>query len=163
MLELFEALSSPAPSELVPLPGILVQSVKAAHQTSHKLGKRTTAAHHRAKTHPLPAKQLAPTWIGAHSFAGVSVPKTPAAQARHKHANAATAAGSDQPEPACKLCGDKSLFGAIGGANGAGSGAGVVAALSRFRWFVPSGGGRVRPDAPALGSPVDLAPLERPG
>ena len=63
----------------------------------------------------------------------------------------------------CPTCGSSSLFGAIEGAHDTGFAGGVVARLSRFRLFAPSGAGRVRPDAPALGLPVEIAALERPG
>jgi hypothetical protein len=78
-----------------------------------------------------------------------------------RHAEAAARSSSDRA-PLCLPCEPTNLFGAIEGARQAGS-AGVVVALSRFRLFAPSGAGRVRHDAPALGSPVDIAPDERPG
>jgi len=80
---------------------------------------------------------------------------------RQPHARAAAGATHD-PLLVCPTCGSSSLFGAIEGAHTTGS-AGVVAALSRFRLFAPSGAGRVRHDAPALGLPVEIAALERPG
>jgi hypothetical protein len=85
--------------------------------------------------------------------------------AGHPHAarHAETAArASDDRTPLCLPCEPTNLFGAIEGARQAGS-AGAVAALSRLQLFAPSGAGRVRQDAPALGSPVDIAPDERPG
>jgi hypothetical protein len=79
------------------------------------------------------------------------------------HAQApATATASHGHAPLCLPCEPTNLFSAIGGARQSGS-AGAVAALSRFQLFAPSGAGRVRQDAPALGSPVDIAPDERPG
>ena len=88
------------------------------------------------------------------------LPPARAEQARtHSHA---AAAGSSDRSLVCPTCGSSSLFGAIEGAHTTGS-AGVVATLSRFRLFAPSGAGRVRHDAPALGLPVEITPLERPG
>ena len=78
-------------------------------------------------------------------------------------ADATTAVGtSNYRSLVCPTCGSSSLFGAIEGAHTTGS-AGVVAALSRFRLFAPSGAGRVRHDTPALGLPVEITALERPG
>jgi hypothetical protein len=74
----------------------------------------------------------------------------------------ATSTTSDGHGPLCIPCEPTNFFGAIGGARQSGS-AGAVAALSRFQLFAPSGAGRVRQDVPALGSPVDIAPDERPG
>jgi hypothetical protein len=95
-----------------------------------------------------------------------AAPGTAAATGRGPASRAASSQrlreGPRGPAPACTPCGADSVFGAIGGAHGPGS-AGLDAALSRFRMFAPPGAGRVRHEAPALGSPVDVAPLERPG
>ena len=84
------------------------------------------------------------------------------AEQRSTRTHTAAAGTSNDRSLVCPTCGSSSLFGAIEGAHTTGS-AGVVAALSRFRLFAPSGAGRVRHDAPALGLPVEIAALERPG
>jgi epidermal growth factor receptor substrate 15 len=86
----------------------------------------------------------------------------PATVEQRSTAQRAAARPSQDRSLVCPTCGSSSLFGAIEGAHGTGT-AGVVAVLSRFRLFAPSGAGRVRHEAPALGLPVEITPLERPG
>jgi hypothetical protein len=69
------------------------------------------------------------------------------------------------PAPVCEQhCGIDLLFGAIGGARGAGSGSGdPVVALSQLFTFAPPGAGRVQLEASAPGAPAFISPFERPG
>ena len=95
--------------------------------------------------------------------AATSLSWLPPARAEQRSTRTHAAAGTSKDRSlVCPTCGSSSLFGAIEGAHTTGS-AGVVATLSRFRLFAPSGAGRVRHDTPALGLPVEITPLERPG
>jgi hypothetical protein len=105
----------------------------------------------------------APPAVTSASEATVAAAAEPIARAAHAtpHERAA-GTGSKERTPVCLPCEPTHFFGAIEGTRQAGS-AGAVAVLSRFQLFAPSGAGRVRQEAPALGSPVDIAPDERPG
>ena len=107
--------------------------------------------------HTAPAT-LVPTFAG-----GALLAQTPPALVeRRATAKRAKAGRSNGRSPVCTSCGSSSVLGVIVSAHGTGS-AGVAATLSRFLVFAPSGAGRVRAEAPALGLPVDTAALERPG
>src|SRR5262249_45167210 len=121
--------------------------VKSLHQVRHP------AAHTPA---PAAFAGVRPAFLPVTFTKNVRPPA-----AIERTAKKGASAGSGRPRaPRCDQCGNNSSSGA--GAHGSGS-AGVVAALTRFRLFAPSGGGRVRHEGPTLGSPADIAPLERPG
>ena len=127
---------------------------------------RVTTRHGR-QTPVLQAPAGATSTAASPSFGGLAAATylswLAPARAEQRSTRTYTAAGtSNDRSLVCPTCGSSSLFGAIEGAHTTGS-AGVVAALSRFRLFAPSGAGRVRHDAPALGLPVEIAALERPG
>jgi hypothetical protein len=120
--------------------------------------------HHSRRT---PATRLLPHGsvpTSSTTVVAASFPKRfpPAQVERQSTREQVAARPSQDPSLICPTCGDTSLFGAIEGAHTTGT-AGVVATLTRFRLFAPSGAGRVRHEAPALGSLVENAPLERPG
>jgi hypothetical protein len=137
-------------------PALQWPHVKAGPATHHG---RTPATRLRKQLHHASTSASSPTFV-AETF----LERSPLALVEQRSTREQAAVGTSKKDrsPVCTTCGDTSLFGVIGGAHQTGS-AGVVATLSRFRLFAPSGAGRVRHEAPALGLPVEIALLERPG
>jgi hypothetical protein len=132
---------------------LVLPGLKVVRATRHS--RRSPAT----QSLPLASVLTSPATVVAATFLKQSLP----AQVEQQSAREQGAARPWQDRSLiCPTCGDTSLFGAIEGAHATGT-AGVAATLSRFRLFAPSGAGRVRHEAPALGSPVENAPLERPG
>src|SRR5262249_9178715 len=132
-----------------PLPAPAAKAMPLLHHVTFVLGARYTA--------PARAITAAPAAVPVSTAPTVAASRT--ATAHHESAGRAATSGHT---PLCLPCEPSNFFGVIGGAREPGP-AGAVAALTRFQLFAPSGAGRVRHDASALGSPVDIAPDERPG
>jgi hypothetical protein len=148
------------PYVVLGLVGPTLQHAKPARPATTQSGRRTPAL--QVPAGAVYAAASPSSGLLAAETASLSPLAATRDEQRQPHARAAAGATHD-PLLVCPTCGSSSLFGAIEGAHGTGFAGGVVARLSRFRMFAPSGAGWVRPDAPALGLPVDIAALERPG
>lgn len=131
---------------------LLRRPLRGNGSTSTSLRSRTTLT-----SGPSLSSQRAPTLM-----VGAAVSETNARGGMRPSAGATRRAPSPQG-PGCAWCPDgSSLTGWTSGASGHGF-AGVVAALTtRFKFAAP-GAGWPHVSAPALGRPVDTAPIERPG